>query len=130
VDRAKERTSKWTEDEDNKVEGCGTKPGGNDWAAISALVPGRTKIQCWSRWDNTLNLSIGLTARREGKWTEDEDIKLKDAVRRTVTRIGLQLPRWFRVEPKISVIRDGMMSWIPASTERIDVRVNGQKTKT
>jgi hypothetical protein len=47
---------------------------------MSALVPGRTRNQCWSRCKDALDPSIGLTAGRTGKWAEDEDSKLKDAV--------------------------------------------------
>jgi uncharacterized protein (DUF2237 family) len=54
--------------------------GGKNWDAITALVPGRTNSQCRNRWHNALNSSIALTAGREGRWTEDEDIKLKYAV--------------------------------------------------
>jgi hypothetical protein len=35
--------------------------------------------------------------------------------KRTVARIGVQFPRWFRVEGQHSVGRDGTMSWIAAS---------------
>jgi hypothetical protein len=45
----------------------------------------------------------------------------------TLARIGVELPLWFLVERKRSVVTDGIMSWIPAPTERMDVRVNGWK---
>jgi hypothetical protein len=38
----------------------------------------------------------------------------------------MQFPRWFRVERAVSVGEDGMISWIPTSTEPTDVRVHGQ----
>jgi hypothetical protein len=66
-----------------------------------------------------------------GKWTEDGDIKLKDAVQElTVARIGMQLPLWIRVELKNSVVENGIKAWMQASTERMDVWVSWQKTKT
>jgi hypothetical protein len=80
TDRASGRKGTWTEDEDSKLKDAVQTHGGKNWGAISALVPGRTKIQCWNRWHNVLNPSIALTSRREGTWTEDEDSKLKDAV--------------------------------------------------
>jgi hypothetical protein len=55
--------------------------GGKNWGAISALIPGRTNKQCWSRWDNALDPSIDWAIGRMGKWTAAEDSKLKDAVR-------------------------------------------------
>jgi hypothetical protein len=80
MDRANGRTGKWTEDEDIKLKDAVQLHGGKDWAAITALVPGRTKKQCSRRWDDVLNPSIALTAGCTGKWTTDEDSKLKDAV--------------------------------------------------
>jgi hypothetical protein len=51
-----------------------------DWVAVAALVPGRSFIQCDRRWNWGLDPSIALAAGRTGKWTEDEDIKLKHSV--------------------------------------------------
>jgi hypothetical protein len=50
-------------------------------AAISALVPGRTKArQCTSRWHGVLDYKSDETIARVGKkWTK-EDVELKDAV--------------------------------------------------
>jgi hypothetical protein len=77
----------WTPEEDAKltsaVANTSKKKYGKEyktnWAAVAALVPGRTKDQCKRRWHNTFNPSITLTAGRTGKWEEDEDSKLKDA---------------------------------------------------
>jgi hypothetical protein len=77
---ASARVGLWTEDEDNKLKGSIQKHGGKDWAAIAALVPGRTRTSCHRRWHDFLHPSIALAAGREGPWTEDEDSKLKDAV--------------------------------------------------
>jgi myb proto-oncogene protein len=54
--------------------------GDKDWVAISALVPGRTRKQCYSRWQNDLGRRIGGVSGRTGKWTEDEDSNLKNVV--------------------------------------------------
>jgi hypothetical protein len=51
-----------------------------DWPAVAALVPGRTKSQCKSRWVDTLDPSIGRASERKGAFTTVEDSKLKDAV--------------------------------------------------
>jgi hypothetical protein len=56
--------------------------GDKSWAAIAALVLGRTKQQCFERWNDALDPSIALTARRTGTWTPDEDSKLKNALQR------------------------------------------------
>ncbi len=75
-----ERTGRWTEDEDSKLKDAVQIQGHKNWALIAALVPGRTKKRCCNRWYDVLDPSIALTAGRTGKWTEDEDSKLKDAV--------------------------------------------------
>jgi myb proto-oncogene protein len=80
IDRANERTGKWTAVEDSKLEDAVQTHDYKDWAAISALVPGRTKIQCCHRWRDVLDPSIGRASGRKGKWTAFEDRKLKDAV--------------------------------------------------
>jgi hypothetical protein len=74
------RKGKWEGKEDSKLKDAVQKLGDNDWGIIAALVPGRTKRQCNNRWHDALNPSITLTAGRKGKWEEDEDSKLKDAV--------------------------------------------------
>jgi hypothetical protein len=83
-------TGSWTLEEDAKltraVANTSKKKYGKeyktDWVAVSELIPGRTNIQCWGRWTVVFNQSIALTTGRKGKWTEDEDIKLNDAVQR------------------------------------------------
>jgi hypothetical protein len=72
--------SPWTEDEDSKLKGAVRTYGGKNWDAIAALVPGRTYAQCYNRWHDTLEPIIDRTTGRTGKWGEDEDIKLKDAI--------------------------------------------------
>jgi hypothetical protein len=55
----------WTLEEDAKltraVANTSKKKRGKEyvtnWAAVATLVPNRTKIQCWSRWNNTFNPS-------------------------------------------------------------------------
>jgi myb proto-oncogene protein len=82
IDRVNGRTGKWTVVEDSKLKDAAQTHGGKDWSAVAVLVPGRTKQQCCSRWNTVLDPSIALTNGRTGKWSEDEDIKLKDAVER------------------------------------------------
>jgi hypothetical protein len=80
IDRSSGRAGKWVEDEDKKLKDAVQTHGGNNWAAVATLVPGRGEKQCWSRWHNVLDPSIDRSSGRAGKWVEDEDIKLKDAV--------------------------------------------------
>jgi hypothetical protein len=80
IDPTTARAGRWTPDEDSKLKDAVQRHGGKDWAAITALVPGRTQKQCSSRWHHVLNPSITLTAGRTGIWTPDEDDKLKVAV--------------------------------------------------
>jgi hypothetical protein len=81
--------ARWTPEEDAKLtdavtDTCKKKWGKAhmiDWVAVAALVPGRRKRQCYSRWHNaSLDPSIALTAGRKGSWTKDEDFKLKHSV--------------------------------------------------
>jgi uncharacterized protein (DUF2237 family) len=74
------RTGTWTEDEDNKLKVAVQMQGGKNWNAIAALVPGRTKHQCHSRWRYALDPSMALTAEITGTWAEAEVLKLKAAV--------------------------------------------------
>jgi hypothetical protein len=81
IDRTNGCTGKWVEDEDSKLEDAVQTHGGKNWGTIAALVPGRTKIQCNRRWKDALDPSIDRPPpERTGKWTEDENIKLRDAV--------------------------------------------------
>jgi hypothetical protein len=81
-------TGYWTPEEDAKLTSAVTntskkkrgKEYKTDWVAIAALVPGRTRCQCHHRWNIVLDPSTKRASGRKGKWAEDEDIKLKDAV--------------------------------------------------
>jgi hypothetical protein len=86
--RATGATGKWTLVEDAKLISAVTntrkKKKSKNWAAIAALVPSKTKDQCESRWHNAWNPSIDQmtgSTRSTGTWKEEEDIKLKAAVR-------------------------------------------------
>jgi hypothetical protein len=52
---------------------------GKDWASISELVSARTKQQCKIRWHDILRSKTDETAAPVGKWTKEEDGKLRDA---------------------------------------------------
>jgi hypothetical protein len=80
IGRANERTGKWSKDEDIQLNDAVQTHGDKDWVAVSALVPSRTRRQCHNRWHQVLDPSIDRANARTGTWSEDEDIKLKDAV--------------------------------------------------
>jgi hypothetical protein len=69
---------KWNEEEDTKLIEA-VKKHGTAWVPVAALVPGRTNIQCRSRWTNRLNPDNEKSA---GKWTPEEDTKLIEAVKK------------------------------------------------
>jgi hypothetical protein len=67
-------------DEDDKLNDAVQMHNGKDWFAIATLVPGRTRQQCRSRWSEAFDSRNVRTTARKGKWTPDEDDKLKDAI--------------------------------------------------
>jgi hypothetical protein len=75
------RKGKWTTDEDEKLKNAVLTHGGKNWVAIAAIVPGRTQQQCRTRWHSTVSSNSNPATARRGKWTTDEDEKLKNAVR-------------------------------------------------
>jgi hypothetical protein len=72
-----EISGKWVVEEDAKLTGAVKEHGVNNWTAVAALVPGRTKKQCRHRWIETLDPNVNT-----GKWTAEEDAKLTDAVKK------------------------------------------------
>jgi hypothetical protein len=48
------RTGLWTADEDTKLSVAVGAHGGKNWEGIAALVPGRTKNQCRTKWHTSL----------------------------------------------------------------------------
>jgi hypothetical protein len=130
IDRVSGRAGKWTSVEDTKLKDAVQTHGGKNWETIAALVPGRTKSQCNSRWHGALDTNIDPTTARAGKWSDDEDKKLKGAV---LTHGGKNWDKIAAMVPgrgEISVGVDGVMPWSRTSTRRRHLRVNGQKTKT
>ncbi len=62
IDPTTARAGRFTPDEDNKLKDAVQRHGGKDWDAIAALVPGRTRKQCSSRWHDALLLNTDETA--------------------------------------------------------------------
>jgi myb proto-oncogene protein len=96
TDQTPGRTGRWTADEDAQLKDAVQRHDGKNWIEIAALVPGRTKTQCTDRWHKYLDPSVDRTSLATGKWTTDEDAKLKDAVQRhgstNWTRIAALVP--------------------------------------
>jgi myb proto-oncogene protein len=72
------KVGKLTPEEDAKVTKA-VKKHGNEWAAVSAMVSGRTNVQCRDRWVHTLDRANG---KIPGKWTPEEDAKLTKAAKK------------------------------------------------
>jgi hypothetical protein len=68
----------WSADEDGMLQEAVKLCDDKDWVAIAALVPGRTRRQCFNRWSYLLK--DGMVAERKGAWTADEDGMLQEAV--------------------------------------------------
>ena len=56
---------------------CGGSEQIKDWSRIAAKLPGRTNKDCRKRWINKVCGSL-----KKGAWSEDEDRRLCDAVRK------------------------------------------------
>ena len=67
--------SRWSPEEDVLLREAIVKFGDGKWSLISQCVPGRTPMQCSTRWQGALNTSI-----HKGKWEADEDEILVKAV--------------------------------------------------
>jgi hypothetical protein len=122
IDRARERTGKWTKDEDIKLKDAVKRHGGKNWDEIAALVPGGTKNQCCRRWHNGVDSSIEGMTRRTGKWAEDQDIKLKDSAERYDAKNWKEIAALFPVRTK-QLCRD---RWHNALYPSIDDRLTGK----
>ncbi|KAL3529204.1 hypothetical protein ACH5RR_008526 [Cinchona calisaya] len=66
----------WTEDEDNQLRAAVEAFGESNWQLVASTIEGRTGTQCSNRWMKTLHPA----RQRVGKWTPEEDKRLKVAV--------------------------------------------------
>lgn len=67
--------SRWTTSEDLCLRDAISKYGDGKWSLVSQMVPGRTPMQCSTRWQGALN-----TAIHKGRWEPEEDAILIKAV--------------------------------------------------
>jgi hypothetical protein len=133
IARASGRTGKWTKDEYFKLKKAVEAHGGKNWGAISALVPGRTKKQCWNKWKDVLDPNLGTVSGRKGKWTAVEDSWLTEVVRKYGGKkwhgIAAMVPgrsekqcrhRWNDfLDPSIGAVSGGMGIWTVAEDWRL-----------
>jgi hypothetical protein len=70
----------WTAEEDANLTKAVDKLG-TQWPAVAALIPERSCMQCKNRWVKYLDHTV---AHHSGKWTEEDDAKLTEAV----TKLG------------------------------------------
>ncbi|KAF5730324.1 hypothetical protein HS088_TW20G00697 [Tripterygium wilfordii] len=70
----RQKVGRWAPDEDKRLTVAAMIFGQKNWNKIAKFVHGRTQVQCRERWVNTLDPSVN-----RGKWTEEEDSKLKAA---------------------------------------------------
>jgi hypothetical protein len=115
IDRTTALVGKWTVGEDNKLKDSVLTLGNKNWAAIAALLPGRTKIKCCDRWRDALDPSIDPTTARVGQWTVDEDSRLQDSVLAHGDKDWGAVAALVPGRTKNSVVIDGVMPGIPAS---------------
>jgi hypothetical protein len=76
MERTTGRKGKWTADEDKELTRAVEKFSVTRWKQIAELIPGRTKKQCWNRWQYALDPSVVRMTERTGKWLREEDDKL------------------------------------------------------
>jgi myb proto-oncogene protein len=70
-DETNARKGTWTTEENFKLKDAVEKHNGKDWAAISALVPGRTKKQCREKWWKYLGPRHNTITEKEHGTTND-----------------------------------------------------------
>ncbi|KAI3463736.1 hypothetical protein Pfo_020399 [Paulownia fortunei] len=66
----------WTKEEDNQLRAAVETYGESNWQLVASVMEGRTGTQCSNRWLKTLHPA----RKRVGKWTAEEDKRLKVAV--------------------------------------------------
>ena len=73
---SRQKSKKWTPDEDQKLVEAVHKFGTSNWTAVSETVGnGRTSSQCSQRWNRVIDPRITKT-----NWTKEEEEKLLQSV--------------------------------------------------
>ncbi|KAI9256719.1 Homeodomain-like protein [Sporodiniella umbellata] len=66
---------RWSSKECSMLSKAVAKYGIHRWSAVASCIPGRTAVQCSTRWFGALNTKI-----HKGKWSKGEDRILKETV--------------------------------------------------
>jgi hypothetical protein len=123
--RTTTRMDKWTPDEDNKLKDAVQMHNGKNWFAITALVLGRTKKQCYARWYGALDPRNVRTTTHMDKWTPDEDDKLKDAVKMHNGKNWFEIATLVLGRTRTQCHHRWREAFDPRVDGRLRVRVNG-----
>ncbi|GAN11313.1 conserved hypothetical protein [Mucor ambiguus] len=67
---------RWTEEEDKLLFEAVDMHGPHKWSLIARHIPGRTPVQCSTRWLGALNPHV-----HKGRWSKEEDEALTSAVK-------------------------------------------------
>ncbi|KAG1466102.1 hypothetical protein G6F56_004756 [Rhizopus delemar] len=89
---------RWTAKEDLLLSKAVSKYGSHKWTMIANCIPGRTAVQCSTRWFGALNSNI-----HKGRWSKNEDRILKETVQyyQSITKSSSSILPWSRVAEKI-----------------------------
>jgi hypothetical protein len=66
---------KWTKEEDELLLQLGEKYKGKKWNSVAKELPGKTFLQCSSRWNR---IKPGIN---QGRWTKDEKIRIREYIK-------------------------------------------------
>uniref|UniRef100_A0A1A7WAY0 Myeloblastosis oncogene n=1 Tax=Iconisemion striatum TaxID=60296 RepID=A0A1A7WAY0_9TELE len=80
-DKDAECDIKWTQEEDENLKILINNFGRKDWKTIASFLPGRTELQCMSRWNKHLGPEI-----IKGNWTKEDDEKITEMVAKYGTK--------------------------------------------
>ncbi|TMW99976.1 hypothetical protein EJD97_001594 [Solanum chilense] len=91
----------WTDEEDIKLSAAVETFGESNWQFVASVIEGRTGTQCSNRWIKSIHPAM----KRCGKWSADEDKRLKVAVmlfypktwRNVVQSVPWRTPIWKKV---------------------------------
>ncbi|KAK4735880.1 hypothetical protein R3W88_010141 [Solanum pinnatisectum] len=91
----------WTDEEDIRLSAAVETFGESNWQFVASVIEGRTGTQCSNRWIKSIHPAM----KRCGKWSADEDKRLKVAVmlfypktwRNVVQSVPWRTPIWKKV---------------------------------
>ncbi|CAH8277254.1 unnamed protein product [Arabidopsis lyrata] len=113
------RKGRWSSEEDKRLKVAVTLFGAKNWPKISSFVPGRTASQCRERWLDSLE-----SKKNCGKWTEEEDQKLREA-------IAVHGYSWVKVASHVSLRTDSQCSrrWKTLNPHLVQLLLEARKLR-